>query len=133
MSMPLPTPSLQTSRLRLRAFEGTDANNLFALQSNAYVLRYWDAPPWTERTRAEKFNARCREMEKEGTGARLAVNRVSDGALQNRLTRRGAWAARAAEEWPAHFLNGNTRWFVHDLCVRSLTCGQVRDPCSTCP
>lgn len=81
MSTPLPTPSLQTARLRLRAFEDADTNDIFALQSNAHVLRYWDSPPWTERERAEKFIARCREMEKEGTGARLAVDRVSDGAF----------------------------------------------------
>ncbi len=81
MSTSLPTPSLQTARLRLRAFEDADANDIFALQSNAHVLRYWDSPPWTERERAEKFIARCREMEKEGTGARLAVDRVSDGAF----------------------------------------------------
>ncbi|MFC9646779.1 GNAT family N-acetyltransferase [Streptomyces mirabilis] len=79
--MSLPAPSLHTARLRLRAFEDADANDLFALQSNAYVLRYWDDPPWTERARAEKFITRCREMEKEGTGARLAVDRVSDGAF----------------------------------------------------
>ncbi|GAA1987240.1 GNAT family N-acetyltransferase [Catenulispora subtropica] len=79
--MSLPTPSLPTARLRLRAFEDADADDLFALQSNAYVLRYWDGPPWTERARAEKFITRCREMETEGTGARLAVERVSDGAF----------------------------------------------------
>jgi ribosomal-protein-alanine N-acetyltransferase len=81
LSTPLPAPSLQTARLRLRAFEDADAQDLFALQSNARVLRYWDGPPWTERSRAEKFIARCREMEKEGSGARLAVDRASDGAF----------------------------------------------------
>jgi hypothetical protein len=43
---PLPAPSLHTARLRLRPFDDADANDLFALHSNAYVLRYWDAPPW---------------------------------------------------------------------------------------
>ncbi|MBS2534070.1 GNAT family N-acetyltransferase [Catenulispora sp. NF23] len=79
--MPLPTPSLQTSRLRLRAFEDTDANDLFALHSNAHVLRYWDSPPWSEPARAEKFIATCRQMAQEGTGARVVVERVSDGAF----------------------------------------------------
>lgn len=77
----LPTPALQTERLRLRAFEDADADDLFALHSNAYVLRYWDSPPWSERARAEKFIAACRQMELEGTGARLAVDRVADGAF----------------------------------------------------
>jgi RimJ/RimL family protein N-acetyltransferase len=78
---PLPTPSLQTARLRLRAFEDTDADDLSALQSNARVLRYWDEPPWTERSRAGKFLSTCRKMADEGTGARWAVDRVSDGAF----------------------------------------------------
>ncbi|MEZ0109571.1 ribosomal-protein-alanine N-acetyltransferase [Catenulispora sp. EB89] len=81
MSTSLRAPSLQTARLRLRAFEDSDADALFALQSNAYVLRYWDSLPWTERARAEQFIARCRQMESEGSGVRLAVDRVSDGAF----------------------------------------------------
>ncbi|MGW2113651.1 GNAT family N-acetyltransferase, partial [Streptomyces sp. NPDC001948] len=81
MRASLPTPSLQTARLRLRAFEDADANELFALHSSAYVLRYWDSPPWTERARAERFITMCRQMAQEGTGARLAVDRVSDGAF----------------------------------------------------
>ncbi|MFH8798007.1 GNAT family N-acetyltransferase [Streptomyces sp. NPDC017936] len=81
MRASLPTPSLRTARLRLRAFEDADANDLFALQSSAHILRYWDSPPWTERSRAEKFIAACRRMEQEGTGTRLAVDRVSDGAF----------------------------------------------------
>ena len=81
MGTSLPTPELHTARLRLRAFEDADAKDLYALQSNAYVLRYWDSPPWTEHARAEKFITRCREMAQEGSGARLAVERVSDGAF----------------------------------------------------
>ena len=80
-SMSLPTPTLHTARLRLRPFNDTDANALFALHSSAYVLRYWDAPPWSERVRAEKFITTCRQMAEEGTGARLAVASVSDEAF----------------------------------------------------
>jgi [ribosomal protein S5]-alanine N-acetyltransferase len=79
--MSLSTPSLRTARLRLRAFEDADANGLFALHSNAHVLRYWDAPPWGEPARAEKFITASRQMQQEGTGARLAVERVSDEAF----------------------------------------------------
>lgn len=71
--MPLPTPTLKTERLRLRPFADTDAEPLFALQSDAYVLRYWDSPPWTERVRAEQFIARSHEMAEEGSGARLVI------------------------------------------------------------
>ena len=79
--MSLPTPALHTARLRLRPFDDTDADDLFALHSNAYVLRFWDAPPWSERVRAEQFITACRQMAEQGTGARLAVDRVSDGAF----------------------------------------------------
>ncbi|MFC0031903.1 GNAT family N-acetyltransferase [Micromonospora chaiyaphumensis] len=79
--VPLPTPTLHTTRLRLRPFDDADANDLFALHSNARVLRYWDAPPWSDRGRAERFIASCRQMAEEGTGARLAVDRHSDGAF----------------------------------------------------
>jgi RimJ/RimL family protein N-acetyltransferase len=72
---------LLTSRLRLRPFADADASELFALQSDASVLRYWDAPPWRERERAERFILACRQMAQEGTGVRLAVERRSDGAF----------------------------------------------------
>ena len=80
-SMPLPTPSLHTARLRLRAFEDKDADDLFALHSSAHVLRYWDSPPWSERARAERFSTACRQMAEEGAGARVAVERLSDGTF----------------------------------------------------
>lgn len=79
--MPLPTPTLHTARLRLRPFEDADADDLFALHSSAHVLRYWDSPPWSSRDRADRFIAACRHMAEDGTGARLAVDRVADGAF----------------------------------------------------
>lgn len=77
----LRTPTLTTTRLRLRPFTDTDAPALVALHSNAHVLRYWDAPPWSEPARAERFIAACRLMAKDGSGARLAVDRVLDGTF----------------------------------------------------
>ena len=77
----LPTPTLPTARLRLRPFDDADANALFTLHSSAYVLRYWDAPPWSEPGHAERFITACRQMAEDGTGARLAVDRVSDEAF----------------------------------------------------
>ena len=76
--MPLPTPTLHTTRLLLRPFIEADADVLFALQSSPRVLRYWDSPPWNERARADRFIAACKQMEDEGTGARLAIERVCD-------------------------------------------------------
>lgn len=84
MSLPtpiLPTPTLSTTHLRLRPFTDADADVLFALQSNAVALRYWDAPPWTEPARAERFIADSALMAQEGSGARLAMDRLADGAF----------------------------------------------------
>jgi RimJ/RimL family protein N-acetyltransferase len=79
--MPLPTPTLHTARLQLRPFTPADADVMFALHSNPHVLRYWDAPPWKERTRAERFIAVCGQLEQEGTGARVAIERAADAAF----------------------------------------------------
>ncbi len=79
--MSLPTPTLHTERLRLRPFTDADADDLFALQSNARVLRYWDSAPWTDRSQVASFMAGCRRMADEGTGARPAIERKSDGAF----------------------------------------------------
>ena len=79
--MSLPTPTLHSARLLLRPFDDGDADALFALHSNAHVLRYWDAPPWTDRARAGRFIAACRQMADDGSGARLAMERASDGAF----------------------------------------------------
>jgi RimJ/RimL family protein N-acetyltransferase len=76
--MSVPAPTLRTARLRLRPFTGSDASALFALHSSAHVLRYWDAPPWSDPARALTFIAACARIEEEGTGARLAMERDSD-------------------------------------------------------
>ena len=80
--MSLDTPGLHTSRLQLRPFTDADADATFAPQSSAHVLRYWDAPPWTERDQATRFIAARVQMAAEGTGVdRLAIDRVADGAF----------------------------------------------------
>ena len=79
--MPLPTPTLLTARLLLRPFAETDAQAIYALQSNACVLRYWDSPPWTERSRADAFIAACRTMAEDGSGARFAIETHDDKAF----------------------------------------------------
>ena len=76
--MGLPTPTLHSARLRLRPFLGADADSLFALHSSAQMLRYWDSPPGSERARAERFIAACRQMAEEGSGIRLAIDRLTD-------------------------------------------------------
>lgn len=77
----LSTPTLRTDRLRLRPVADTDADDLFALHSNAVVLRYWDSPAWEDRSRADRFIARSRELADESSGVRLAVTRADDDAF----------------------------------------------------
>ena len=78
----LPTPTLLTDRLWLRPFEDADATWLVPLMGDREVLRYWDAPPWTDPARADSFLARSREMADEGTGARVVVEpRDGGGSL----------------------------------------------------
>lgn len=71
-------PRLFAERLRLRPVEASDAPALFALHSNARVLRYWDGPAWREPARAERFVAASREMADDGTGVRLTIQRTTD-------------------------------------------------------
>jgi ribosomal-protein-alanine N-acetyltransferase len=77
----LPAPTLHTARLCLRPFTEEDADPLFALHTSAYVLHYWDAPPWSEREQADRFIATCRQMAEQCSGVRLAVECASGGAF----------------------------------------------------
>jgi RimJ/RimL family protein N-acetyltransferase/catechol 2,3-dioxygenase-like lactoylglutathione lyase family enzyme len=78
---PIPTPTLHTARLRLRPFVQHDADALYALQSNPRVMRYWDAPAWTDRARAAAFLTACQQMQDEGSGARFAIETHADKAF----------------------------------------------------
>lgn len=77
----LTPPTLTTARLRLRPVEDGDADDLWALHSSRVVLRYWNSPPWQERSRAQQFIATCRRLEQEGDGVRLVLARADDGAF----------------------------------------------------
>ena len=79
--MSLPPPTLRTDRLVLRPFAETDAEDIFVLHTDARVLRYWDSPPWTDRSRIERFFATTQRMEEEGTGVRVAIDRAEDGVF----------------------------------------------------
>ena len=79
--VPLATPTLTSARLGLRPFRDADADALFALHSNGAVMRYWDGPPWRETQRATRFLATCRRIAEDGTGARVAVVRLTDGSF----------------------------------------------------
>lgn len=47
-----PIPELAGARVRLRALEPRDVAGLFALHSDARVMRYWSFPAWTDRAQA---------------------------------------------------------------------------------
>lgn len=79
--MPVLTPTLETERLRLRPFARGDADPLFALQSDARVLEFWDSPPWRDRAMIDRFLAGCQTMADEGTGGRVAVERSDDSSF----------------------------------------------------
>ena len=52
-SAPIPAvPILIAERVRLRPLRVADADDLFALQSDVRVMRYWSHPAWTERDQA---------------------------------------------------------------------------------
>lgn len=78
---PLPTPTLVTDRLRLRRVADEDATALAALMSDAEVLRYWDEPPWADAGRAAGFVEQSRRRAEERSGARLIIDRRTDGAF----------------------------------------------------
>lgn len=78
IDMTLSTQTLETERLRLRPFTDADGDDLFALQSNSHVLRYWDSPPWTDESLVARFMTGCRQMAEEGSGARVAIERTCD-------------------------------------------------------
>lgn len=84
--MKLATPTLTSERLVLRPFADADGDALFTLQSDPHVLRYWDSPPWVDRSSIERFMAGCREMAENGTGARLAIDRVIDSTFIGWIT-----------------------------------------------
>lgn len=79
--MTLLTPTLRAARLLLRPFAASDVEAIYALQSNARVLRYWDSPPWKERDRAHAFIEACRKMEEDGSGARFAIETLEGHAF----------------------------------------------------
>jgi RimJ/RimL family protein N-acetyltransferase len=59
----------------------SDAAALVALHTDPLVMRFWDAPAWESPDRAETFIRTCRTIAEEETGARVAIERRSDGTF----------------------------------------------------
>jgi len=101
----LPTPTLRTERLQLRPITGSDAKALYATHGDAFILRYWDAPPWTDRARADRFVEASHAMAADGTGARLAIERLADGAFLG-------WCS--VSRWNPDFRSAALGYCLHD-------------------
>lgn len=65
MSPRLPQPELSSPRLRLREVRDGDAAALFAIHSDARVMRYWSYPAWIERAQAEQKIADIQRQRRE--------------------------------------------------------------------
>jgi len=73
--------TLSTPRLQLRPLVASDARALYAIFSDALVMRYWSTPPWTDLTQAEARIADETEGMHAGRSLRLALVRTGDDAL----------------------------------------------------
>ena len=65
MSPRLPQPELSSPRLRLRELRDGDAAALFAIHSDARVMRYWSYPTWTELEQAKQKIADIQRQRRE--------------------------------------------------------------------
>ena len=65
MSPRLPQPELSSPRLHLREVRDDDAAALFAIHSDARVMRYWSYPAWTELAQAEQKIADIQRQRRE--------------------------------------------------------------------
>jgi RimJ/RimL family protein N-acetyltransferase len=103
-----PVPALAGARVRLRALRADDADDLYTLQSDPRVMRYWSHPAWTSREQAVE---RIAQLARDNAtsefyswattidGADRLIGTVSLFAL-NRANRRAEIGyALAAESW----------------------------------
>jgi RimJ/RimL family protein N-acetyltransferase len=79
-----PLPTLESLRLRLRAYRDDDVDALYALQSDPGVMRYWSYPAWIERRQAEERLALIyRQMREEDVYIWVIADRDSDRMIGN--------------------------------------------------
>ena len=72
---------LTTVRLRLRPLVASDAAALFAIFSDARVMRYWSSVPWTSIDKAHEMIAKDATAMAVGEHLRLGMETVDDGRL----------------------------------------------------
>ena len=72
---------LTTARLKLRPLVESDAGPLFAIFSDARVMRYWSSAPWTAIERAHEMIARDTAALAAGEHLRLGMETLDAGRL----------------------------------------------------
>ncbi len=73
-----PIPLLRGERVQLRAYRDDDADALYAIHSDATVMRYWSYPPWTDRAQAEAYLQHDRDYVGDGILAWAMARREDD-------------------------------------------------------
>jgi len=79
-------PTLESERLRLRAYRKGDTDAIFSLYSDPRVMRYWSFPPWTERSQAEAYLKRALGEMAEGRVLPWALATRADDRLVGTVT-----------------------------------------------
>jgi RimJ/RimL family protein N-acetyltransferase len=79
-------PTLESERLRLRAYRPGDAEAMFRLYSDPLVMRYWSFPPWTELEQADAYIKRALAEMAEGRVLPWAVASRGDDRLVGTTT-----------------------------------------------
>lgn len=79
-------PTLEGERVRLRPFRTADRDALFAIYSDAQVMRYWGFPPWTELAQAEAHIASVLAITEPVPSFSWVLARASDDTLAGTTT-----------------------------------------------
>ena len=72
---------LTTERLRLRPLLASDAAALFAIFSDARVMRYWSSAPWSSIDKAQEMIAKDATAMVAGEHLRLGIETIKDAKL----------------------------------------------------
>jgi ribosomal-protein-alanine N-acetyltransferase len=75
---------LRTQRLLLRPLRAADATELFAVFSDAGVMRYWSSPAWQSIDQAREAIARDLKAMPAGEYLQLGIERTEDARLLGR-------------------------------------------------
>ena len=80
-------PTLESTRLRLRAYRATDDAGMFRLYSDPRVMRYWSFPPWTSLGQAQAYLRRVEgEMAAGSSVLPWAIATRADDVLVGTVT-----------------------------------------------